>query len=274
MGAPQPARARLTDSPATAEPDARASGLLGGKLARSSSLPTPPTLYLPSQPTLHPLPPNPGRLPHATHLPSHTSPRAYPTPRTSYPGHLPYTRRPRSPTLHPSHHPSQAAYPIPPSQPTLHQLPTGTRSPPRRPTLCPHFVRRLSPVVGQPVSRSVVRWSPSLPTLSPAPNQPTLSHTSHTQSHQQRHTQPAYPIPHQRQPHTPSRPPEATTQAAYPTPQQTQPPEDLAAHLRPNSPTLHLPPGSDSRRSHHQHNHLLPVRPARRRTPASSRWEI
>jgi hypothetical protein len=172
-GCPQLARARVTDSPAAAEPDARASGLLGGKPARSSSLPIPPTLYLPSQPTLHHLPPNPGCLPHTTHLPSHTSPTAYPIPHTSFPGRLPYTCPPRQPTLHPDHHPPQVAYPIPPSQPTLHQPPTGARSPPRRPTLYPPFVACRRPA-SRSLGRSFVAQAtyptyPRLPTSLPYP---------------------------------------------------------------------------------------------------------
>jgi hypothetical protein len=218
----------------------------------------PYTTYLPTQ-AAYPIPPTypatPPQQPTLYHTP--VSQVAYPTPAP--PDSLPYTpttTHPKSPTLSP---PASLPYTSRP------------RVPGRPPTAYPiPALRRLSSA-SQSVARSFVCRPGHLPYLSPAPNQPTLSHTH---SHQQRHTQPAYPIPHQRQPHTPSRSPEATPQAAYPTPQHTQPPEDLAAHLRPSSPTLHLPPGSDLRRSHHQHNHLLPVRPARRRTPASSRWEI
>jgi hypothetical protein len=153
------------------------------ELAPHTTYPIPPQ---PAYPT--PLPPNPGRLPHTTHPPSHTSPEAYPTPHTSYPGHLPYTshlphpghppytptdlpytRSPRSPTLHPSHGLPQVVYPIPPSQPTLHQLPTGTRSPPRRPTLYPPFVACRRPA-SQSAARSLVCCRPAYP---PYPRPPT-----------------------------------------------------------------------------------------------------
>jgi hypothetical protein len=158
------------------------------ELAPHTTYPIPPQ---PAYPT--PLPPNPGRLPHTTHPPSHTSPEAYRTPHTSYPGHLPhtshlphpghppytptdlpYTRSTRSPTLHPSHGLPRVVYPIPPSQPTLHQLPTGTRSPPRRPTLYPPFVACRRPA-SQPLGRWSVVAQPTHPTPGPRP---------------------AYPIPH------------------------------------------------------------------------------
>jgi hypothetical protein len=161
----------------------------------------PYTTHLPTQ-AAYPIPPTypatPPQRPTLYHAPA--SQVTYPIPQRAYPT----PRPPPTPSRLP--YPSQPAYPTP----AAHACPVA----PQRPTLYPPFVACRRPA-SRSLGRSVVRLSPRPPTLSPAPNQPTLSHT---RSHQQRHTQPAYPIPHQRQPHTPSRSPEATPRAAYPTP--------------------------------------------------------
>ena len=158
------------------------------------------------------------------------------------PSNLPYT--------------SQATYPIPPCRSTLHRpqtiYPTPPQAayptPPIRPTLCrprPHTLHH--PPSSNPPSR------PAYPI-----------HTSH--------------LPHARSPKPPTlhptagdRPPCLRPPGDLP---YTAPRETLRISLSPNRPTLYPPPGSQQRPTANNHHRLLPVRPARRRTPASSRWEI
>jgi hypothetical protein len=189
------------------------------------------------------------------------------------PSNLPYT--------------SQATYPIPPCRSTLHRPRPSTLylpsripytshptypTPPIRPTLCrprPHTLHH--PPSSNPPSRPAYpihtshlphTRSPKPPTLHPtAGDRPPclrppgdLPYTATDRIHYTRHL----PIP-----------PVLPVDLPY-----TAPRETLRMSLSPNRPTLYPPPGSQQRPTANNHHRLLPVRPARRRTPASSRWEI
>jgi hypothetical protein len=188
-----------------------------------------------ASPTLHPtrVPPSlqvrvsqtvPPR-PSPTHTPAGSWVESW-LARARSPDHLPYTAHPNQPTLHHTRA-TQVAYPAP--------------LPPPAPSRLPYLSQPAYPIpsLRRPASRSFVRRSnyACRPAHLPYPGLPASL---------------PYPAPGAARARLGS--PEATPQAAYPTPQQTQPPEDLAANLPPDSPTLHRPPGSDLRRTHQHTN--------------------
>lgn len=165
------------------------------------------------------------------------------------PSNLPYT--------------SQATYPIPPCRSTLHRPRPSTLHLPKPHTL--HLPSDL-PYTSQPTYPMPPQAAYTTPPtfLEPALPAAYPIHTSH--------------LPHTRSPKPPTlhptagdRPPCLRPPGDLP---YTAPRETLRISLSPNRPTLYPPPGSQQRPTANNHHRLLPVRPARRRTPASSRWEI